>query len=236
MALPGLGGNSRIVLTTPLESAAYMQMTVNTLQKFGVRIDNSPEGYGIPGGQRFASPGTYRVETDWSGAAFFVVANALGGNVAIGGLDPASSQPDKAIAALATALPAQLDVSAFPDLFPILAIRACAQNGDTLLHGARRLRIKESDRIRETCRLIHALGGRAEERPDALLVHGTGKLHGGACHSAGDHRIAMSLAIAAQLCEGETTIQGAQAVNISFPDFWFLLATVTGRRPDRNMP
>lgn len=224
MALPLLNGLSRIVISGPLESAAYADMTVSTLTSFGIELRALPDGYEVDGIQAFRSPGLYAVESDWSGAAFFMAANALGGSVEISGLNYASLQPDRAILELTRALPDSLDVSGFPDLFPVLSIMACAKRTDTLLHGAARLRLKESDRIRETARLIRDLGGSAQERDDALLIHGSGRLRGGITHSAGDHRIAMSAAVAAAICDSPVTIQGAEAADKSFPSFWEALS------------
>lgn len=220
MALPLLAGDSLIRLTTPLESSSYVDMTVKTLQSFGVELRRTESGYEIPGGQRFRSPGQYDVEGDWSGGAYFITAGAIGGSVEVGGLSHTSLQPDRAIAALAKELPEKLDVSGFPDLFPILAVLACGREGETLLCGAKRLRIKESDRIFETARFITELGGSVREKPDALHIFGTGSLAGGVTHSANDHRIAMSAAIAAGICRKPVTICGAEAVNKSFPTFW----------------
>lgn len=220
MALPILDSDSQIVLTTPLESAAYVDMTINTLRRFGVEVCGAADGYTVKGKQRFHSPGVYTVEGDWSAAAYFIVANAIGGYVSILGTNPYSAQPDREIVRLMRDFPDSIDVSAFPDLFPALAVRACAKRGDTLLRNAGRLRIKESDRIAETARLIGSLGGRAEELPDALLVRGSGRLCGGKADSAGDHRIAMAAGIAAAICESPVTITGAESVEKSYPAFW----------------
>ena len=220
MALPVLQGESRIVLTTPLESAAYVDMTINTLKRFGVQIVRNADGYSVPGCQIYRSQVEYEVEGDWSGAAFFAVADMIGGSVKINGLRADSAQPDKAIESFSKGLPAEVDVSEFPDLFPVLAVLACSKRGDTLLKGASRLRIKESDRIVETARFVKDLGGAVDTGEDFLLVHGKGRLRGGITDSANDHRIAMSAAIAAGICDGPVTVTGAEAVNKSYPGFW----------------
>lgn len=220
MALPLLDGDSRIMLSSPLESSSYVDMTIRTLKRFGVGILPGGGRYTAPGRQLYRAPAEYQVEGDWSGASFFLVAGAIGGDVEVAGLSESSAQPDRAISGFLDELPDEIDVSAFPDIFPILAVRACAKRGDTRLCGAARLRIKESDRVKETCRLIRDLGGAAEEFEDALLIRGTGVLRGGATHSANDHRIAMSAGIAAGICEGPVTISRAEAVNKSYPTFW----------------
>jgi len=233
MALPVLQGDSQIVLTTPLESAAYVDMTINTLKKFGVQIVRSAKGYSVPGCQTYRSPEEYEVEGDWSGAAFFEAANIIGGNVKISGLHADSAQPDKAIASFTKGLPDEVDVSAFPDLFPVLAVLACSKQGDTHLKGAARLRIKESDRIAETARMIKDLGGDVDAGEDFLLIHGKGRLQGGITDSANDHRIAMSAAIAAGICDEPVTVTGAEAVNKSFPGFWQEIKKLEHRKGEK---
>lgn len=123
------------------------------------------------------------------------------------------------------------------DELPILAVAMANAEGVSTVRNAGELRVKETDRIKATVEELTALGVKIKENGDGFSIIGDRDgFKGGIVSSRGDHRIAMSLAIAAQLCEGETTIQEAQAVNISFPDFWFLLSKVTGRSPDRNMP
>ena len=230
MVLPILKGDSRIVLTTPLESAAYVDMTINTLKRFGIQIVGNSDGYSVTGGQIYKSPGEYEVEGDWSGAAFFVAADMMGGSVEINGLRSDSAQPDKAIAGFKKVLPDEVDVAEFPDIFPILAVLACSKRGDTLLKGAARLRIKESDRIAETARFITDLGGDVDDGEDFLLIHGRGRLKGGITNSAYDHRIAMSAAIAAGICDSPVTVTGAEAVNKSFPGFWEEISKLEQRK------
>ncbi|MCL2343797.1 MAG: 3-phosphoshikimate 1-carboxyvinyltransferase [Firmicutes bacterium] len=236
LALSAVPGESEIRLTSPLESAAYVDMTIRTLSRFGVSVQRTVNneqlttgyqlvgtrraGGGAPYSGQLSSPGTYIVEGDWSGAACFVALNALGGDVTVDGLDMESAQPDRAILHLAEELPETLDISAFPDLFPVLSVLACEKIGTTTFTGGRRLRIKESDRIAATARLIAALGGRCEERPDALAVFGTGRLRGGIADSENDHRIAMAAAVAAAICQEPVTVRGAEAVNKSYPGFW----------------
>lgn len=116
--------------------------------------------------------------------------------------------------------PFSLDVSQFPDLFPVLAVLACAAKGESLLYNAGRLRIKESDRIASVYEMITSLGGKAEAGWDYLRVSGTGALKGGKVCGAGDHRIVMSAAIASALCGTPVEITGAEAVEKSYPDFF----------------
>jgi 3-phosphoshikimate 1-carboxyvinyltransferase len=226
LALSATKGGSRIRLTGALESPEYVKMTISTLRKFGAVIAETPDGYDISGGA-LVSPGTYEVEGDWSGAAFFIAMTALGGRVAVIGLSDDSSQPDRAVARFASGLPDVIDVSGFPDIFPVLSVMACGKTGVTRLTGAARLRIKESDRIEACYRLITGLGGSCVQEPDALVVYGTGRLRGGAADSFNDHRIAMSAAVAAAICDESVTVTGAQAAKKSYGKFWDELDELT---------
>lgn len=246
LALPYTGEQSAVKLTSPLQSKMYVDMTVNTLSRFGVEWKEVPcgnrefpyGGYLLVGGE-YKSSGTYVAEGDWSGAAFFAVAGAIGGEIAINGLDPNSAQPDRAIeriirefgadvswksgslnVKMAEKRPFSVDVSQFPDLFPVLSVLAAAANGESRLYNAGRLRIKESDRISAVCNMIDSLGGKAVADEDSLTVYGNGRLVGGTVNGENDHRIVMSAAIASLICEKEVTILGSEAVNKSYPAFF----------------
>jgi 3-phosphoshikimate 1-carboxyvinyltransferase len=106
------------------------------------------------------------------------------------------------------------------DELPVLAVAACFARGTTVIRDAQELRVKESDRILTTVKELSKLGAGIEERPDGMVIHGTGRLTGGRCRSHGDHRLAMALAVAGLLAEGETAVDGAQAASISYPQFW----------------
>ncbi len=116
------------------------------------------------------------------------------------------------------------------DELPVLAVAMAAAQGTSVVKNAEELRVKETDRIRAIVEELAGLGVQIKENTDGFSVTGSRELFkGGIVNSRGDHRIAMSLAVAAQICEGETTIRNAEAVNISFPEFWNLLDQVTGR-------
>ena len=221
-ALPLLEGDSELVLTTPLESRGYVDMTLDVLRKFGIRVEETDHGFRVPGNQAFQAR-DLTIEADWSQAAFWYAANFLGGEVDILGLDPRSAQGDMAVSEhywrLARPGEAEIDVSGCPDLLPPLAVMAAARNGVTNFTHAARLRMKESDRLRTTAALLAALGGQAEEGPDFLTVRG-GPLTGGTVDSANDHRIAMAAAIAATHCAGPVTVLRAECVAKSYPSFW----------------
>ncbi len=220
LALPLCGEESVISLETPLQSRGYVDMTLRTLRRFGIAVHEEESGWRVPGGQRYQAPQSFlAAEGDWSNAAFWLAANALGGSVTVRGLCESSAQGDRAIARLSQKLPRIVDVSDIPDLAPILSVLAAARSGETRLTGTRRLRLKESDRVAGIAMMLRALGCGAEALDDALLICGGG-LRGGVVDALGDHRLAMSAAIAACACEGSVTILGAQAVNKSYPAFF----------------
>ena len=219
-ALPLLSGDSTLTYTSPLESMPYVDLTLSVLRQFGVQIEDMKNGWKIPGNQRYTSPGSVEAEGDWSAAAFWLGANSLGNAVTVAGLNRASCQGDKAIEKLLAQIGGEIDVTDTPDLMPILSAVAAALPGKTTrITGAARLRLKESDRISAMVQTIQALGGKVEELPDGLVIHGT-KLKGGTVDGMNDHRVVMSAAVAATACDNPVTILGAEAVNKSYPHFW----------------
>ncbi len=233
MALPLLDGPSEIVLTSPVESRAYINMTVEAMAKYGVAASRTDNGYRIPAPQTYRSPARSPVEGDWSNAAFFLAANALGGEVAVVGLLGNSTQADRAIAGLLEQFKENasraIDASGCPDLVPILAVIAAYAPGVTRITHAARLRIKESDRLSAISECLHALGARCEELPDGLVIPGGQQLTGGQVCSHNDHRIAMAMAIAATCAAGPVQIDCAEAVNKSYPGFFADFRRLGGR-------
>ena len=217
LALAATDGKSEIRIVSAMESAAYVDITADVLNRFGIEILKANDGYTVFGG-KYISPGKITVEGDYSNAAYFLAASRMGSSVSVSGLNLASRQGDKAF----TQVIAEdiIDASQIPDLVPIIAVYAASKNSITKIVGAKRLRLKESDRLKTTAALINALGGKAEETDDGLTVYGTGKLKGGTADGAGDHRIVMAAAIAALICENEVIINGAEAVNKSYPTFF----------------
>jgi 3-phosphoshikimate 1-carboxyvinyltransferase len=114
------------------------------------------------------------------------------------------------------------------DELPVLAVAACFASGTTNVRDAQELRVKESDRISTTVKELSALGARIEERPDGMAIEGTGRLTGSAVQSHGDHRLAMALAVAGLVAEGDTVVEGAEAVDVSYPQFWEHLQGLSG--------
>ena len=211
-----LDDDSTIHILGNLESAPYVTMTQKAMAVFGIDTRN----FQVKGGQTYRSPGTVTVEGDWSNGAFWLAAKALESDLEIRNLNPDSPQGDRAVADLIPALTDNItiDASDIPDLVPILAVVAGANQGATFIN-IRRLRLKESDRVATVLEMIEKLGGRAEADENTLTIHGTGFI-GGIVDSHNDHRIAMAAAIAATVCKEPVTVLGADAVNKSYPKFW----------------
>lgn len=253
LALPRLDGDSLIELTTPLESGSYVDLTVNALECFGVEVVGSENGgllrFEVPGGQTFR-PGRASVEGDYSHAAFWLVAGAVGGGFSLSGLRAESAQGDAAVIEILRRMNAdigwrggelsvnasrlrgtEIDIAQTPDIFPVLSVAACVAEGETVFRGGRRLRMKESDRLAAMASELAKLGAAVRETEDALYVSGApgGKLRGGRVSAHADHRIAMSLAVAASVCGSEVRIDDADCVKKSAPDFWREYAAAGGK-------
>ena len=225
LALTFAGGESSLEITGNTESAAYIDMTLSAMARFGAAPEKTPAGYHICG-KSFVSPGRIRVEGDWSNAAFWLCAAKAGDTaIELTGLDPDSAQGDKRILSELAAMESctgeyQIDASGIPDLVPAIAAYACLKPGRTRFVHAERLRIKESDRLKTVAGTLSALGADIRETPDGLIIDGKEKLRGGSVSACNDHRIAMMAAVAAVGCENTVEISGAEAVNKSYPAFW----------------
>lgn len=212
-ALSLLDGKSTLTITGKIESKPYIELTQNALRTFGIDAENL-------GGQVFHAPGALTVEGDWSNGAFFMAANTLGSNLTINGLDPTSAQGDRAIVDILREMEkgfTVVDAADIPDLVPVLSIAACKNGAE--FKNIERLRLKESDRVASVCAMVDALGGQTKANDDTLTVY-PAMLNGGTVDACGDHRIAMSAAIAATCCKNPVTILGAECVSKSYPKFW----------------
>ena len=223
-ALPLLDGPSVLRASTPLESRGYVDMTLDALKTFGVRVEETEPGvFAIPGSQRYQSK-ELAVEADWSNAAFWYAANFLGAQVDIRGLNLDSVQGDRQIGALYWKLArpgdVDIDLSQCPDLAPPLAAMAAVRKGTTRFVNAGRLRMKESDRLETIAHTLSALGAKAQVGEDTLTLEGLEHLEGGTVDGCNDHRIAMMAAVAAVACKQPVTVLGAECVKKSYPRFW----------------
>ena len=241
-ALPLLDGDSELQLTGKAESFPYIELTLAMLEIFGIRTEFKDNVFYIHGRQIYRSPGTAHVEGDWSNAAFWLSAGAIGsGSITCTGLNLKSKQGDRAILDILTKFGAHIEVKEndstvtvsggklrgieidardIPDLVPILAVVGAKAEGKTVIRNAARLRTKESDRLAAVNAVLRELGADANETADGLVIHGSTVFKGGQVSSCGDHRIAMSAAIAATVCAEPVVIKGAQAVNKSYPGFF----------------
>lgn len=235
-ALPLLDGDSEIILTSHLESKPYVDITVDCLKNSGITITETNCGYFIKGNQKY-SPIDYTVEGDYSQAAFFYVANALGSSVVLQNLNPQSVQGDKKIISIIHNMLGivgdlcyntivsdpdcfDVDCSDIPDLVPILTVLGCFGRKTSRIYNAQRLKIKESDRLEAISVTMNKLGGNVTVTDDGLIIEPVKSLKGGIVDSYGDHRIVMAAAIAATKAEGAVIINGAEAVEKSYPHFF----------------
>jgi 3-phosphoshikimate 1-carboxyvinyltransferase len=240
LALPLLDGDSEIRLSTPLESRQYVDLTMDVMRRFGVETEADVKNsrYLVRGGQRYGAA-RYRVEADYSQAAFFLASAALGRDVKTAGLDPDSRQGDRAILRVLKEMGAEIfwdggvvsaraerlsavtvDAREIPDLVPPIAALCCFCEGTSRIVNAGRLRLKESDRLSALSTELKKLGAEVAETEDTLSITGAPSLRGGDVDAWGDHRIAMSMAVAAIRCDGPVSLSGWRSVNKSYPNFW----------------
>ena len=238
LALPLLDGDSEIMLTSPAQSVGYINMTIDIIKAFGVEIQTVETGWKIQGNQKYI-PQNFTVEGDWSQAAFFFTAAALGGKIEIDNLDINSHQGDKACMELYARFGAdikvtsgnivieknklkgiEIDATDIPDLVPALAVTAAFAEGQTVIKGAARLRIKESDRLKAMADGLSRLGADIRETDDGLIINGVKALKGGSVDGYNDHRIVMSMAMAAIKADGDVVISDMESINKSYPTFF----------------
>lgn len=240
-ALPLLEGDSQIILTTPLESKGYIDMTLKMLKTFGIAVEEMEAGYKIGGGQTYRSPRMLAAEGDWSNGAFWLTAGAIRGSITCQGLDIHSPQGDKAILPILEAFGAEtkvvanevtvtakelkgcrIDAAQIPDLVPILCVAAAAAEGRTEIYHAGRLRIKESDRLAAMADCLQKIGVKVEEQPEGIIITGGCQMSDSEVRIStyGDHRIAMAMAIAAVSLGVDLVLEGAEAVEKSYPSFF----------------
>ncbi len=238
MALP-FAENDSVLISENLTSLPYVQMTLSTLNAFGIKVERLPKNiFSVKASQKYNAT-KYNVEADWSSASYFLVAAAVGHQIRLKGLKISSLQADKMLLdALLSAgckiqhineeisvdgsarKPFEFDATQCPDLFPALVTLASSINGVCTFFGASRLTHKESNRALTLQEEFGKLGVKIDLNEDEMIVHGTGKIFGGNVKSHHDHRIAMCLAIAGTIAESEVVIHDSEAVSKSFPSFW----------------
>ena len=238
MALP-LQKEDSVLKVENLKSTPYLKMTLNTLAAFGIEISYSNfEEFRINGNQEYKAT-NYTIEGDWSSASYWLVASALGAEVFVKGLSMGSLQADKRILDALIAAGCSVvntkegisidgkerhafvfDATNSPDLFPSLVAFAALTTGRSKIKGVHRLKHKESDRGEILCQEFKKLGVEIELNDDVMIIHGNVQISDGIVDSHHDHRIAMCLAIIGNFSNKMITIQHADAVSKSYPDFW----------------
>ncbi len=248
-SLPLLKQDSRIEIDGVLESREYITLTINVLQAFNIDIQwLGSNTLTISGGQAYR-PTAYRVEGDYSQAAFFLCANALGSKIILQNLKEDSAQGDRVIRNILSSMGSEtyfeqeglhtkagsikgvkIDAAQCPDIIPVLAALAGFAQGRTEIINGARLRIKECDRLKASQRDLAKLGMEIEETDDGLIIVGQREIPGNTeAWSHKDHRIAMTLAIAATACQGPVTIEDHEAIEKSYPRFFADFQSLGGK-------
>lgn len=238
--LPLLEGDSKIIISTDLESKGYIDLTLSCMKDFGISIENNDyKEFIIKGNQKYVSR-NYRVEGDYSQGAFYLCADALGSEVEIKDLRLDSLQGDKEVIEILERMGAKfncednlsckvqnelvstlIDGSQCPDIIPVISLVAALSKGRTEIINAGRLRIKECDRLKAVATELNKLGAKIQEKEEGLVIDGVQELEGGVeVWSWKDHRIAMTLAIAATRCKKPIIIKDYDCVAKSYPGFF----------------
>lgn len=227
------------IQVTQLNEKPYVTMTLEWLKAQGVALEYDADyaSFHVPGGQKY-SAFSRTIAGDFSSATFFLVGAALcGKDVRIHGMDMNDAQGDKAVVDMLRAMGASieeegttlcvrggqlcgttLDLNATPDALPALAVAACAAEGETRLVNVAHARLKETDRIAVMCRELRALGADCEETDDGLVIRKS-VLRGGSVQGYDDHRVVMALALAGMYAKEPVTINGAEAMRVTFPTY-----------------
>lgn len=237
--LPLLEGDSEIHITSSLESKGYIDLTLDVLSDFGIIIENNDyRTFFIKGNQKFKTT-DYRVEGDFSQVAFWIVAGLINGDITCLDMNPDSSQGDKEVIDIVKRMSGYIDVqdnqidvkksemtatiidgSQCPDIIPVLTVLAAVTPGETRVINAKRLRIKECDRLKAIATELNKLGADITELEDGLIIKGKDHLIGGRVEGWNDHRIVMSMAVASLVCKEDVIIEGCHAINKSYPHFF----------------
>ena len=241
-SLPLLEGESKIIINGKLESSNYIDISLDCLSKFGIKIiNNSYQEFIIEGNQSYRA-GNYRTEADYSQAAFFLVANAIGSKIKINDLSENSLQGDKKIIDFISEIDKWsskdtliLDGSETPDIIPILSLKTAVSGKKIEIVNVERLRIKESDRLKATVEELSKINFDLIEKKDSILINSREDLKANknekivslSAHS--DHRIAMMIAIATTCYDGEILLDNLDCVKKSYPNFWEVFLSLGGK-------
>jgi 3-phosphoshikimate 1-carboxyvinyltransferase len=239
MSAPYAREDLKIKITEPLKSRPYLDMTLDIMEKFGVRVEGDYESLLVKTGQKYSGT-NYRVEGDYSSASYFFALAALtGSEITVANLNQASKQGDKMILKIIEEMGSsvsvgkneikvkgngltgiEVDLSDAPDLLPTVAALGCVARGETVIKNTSHARFKETDRIAACAREFGKFGVRINEYEDGMSINGAGELIASEVKSYGDHRMAMALSILGACAKGETVIDDVDCVSISFPGFF----------------
>ena len=218
-ACPLMRGDSKIVLTSPLESKNYVDLTLDMLERFGIEIENHDyKEFVIKGNQKYIAQ-NYTIEADYSSASNYIVANALGANIEMDNLNPNSLQGDQVIFDYIKNNEV-IDVKDCPDIAPILALYCALTTGEHKITHCERLKIKECDRLHVTVEVLSKLGANIRCDNDTMYITGVDHLISNTVSSHNDHRIAMMIAIASIYCDDLIIIDNIECVKKSYPNFF----------------
>ena len=225
LALPLLKDDSEIALTSPLVSKNYVDITLDVLKKFGILIEKTNFGYFVKGNQAYKKLKEISVEGDWSNSAFWLVASEINGKIEIKGLNKNSYQGDRKIQNIIEMCKANedeilIDAEDIPDLVPIISVLLARKVKKGTIKNIERLKIKESDRILSTTKLLSSFGVKFELGDNALTIYKSDFLGGSIIEGFNDHRIPMTATIAASVASSSSEITTANAVNKSYPHFF----------------
>jgi len=236
--LPTLSGDSSIQIIGDLESSEYVDITIDVLRAYNINIYKNGNIFSIKGNQHY-KPTDYYVESDYSQLAFFAVLGIVNNNLVISNINPHSLQPDRRIFDVIASMKgvfqfnetsikvvkskthkATIDVSQCPDIAPIIGLLAACSEGETKIINAKRLTLKESNRLLSTYKVLQGFGVEVYLGEDSLTIVGTRVLHANTFDSSNDHRMAMMISIGATIADGKVTITNADAINKSYPYFY----------------
>ena len=235
--LVALGGG-KLKIDGELTSKGYVDITTQVLEKYGVAVEFKDNEYSVSLHNGINAPKEIKVSGDWSSACFWIVAGVLAGDITISGLEYPDAQPDSIILSVIKAMGGnvsyeqglvrakksalkaiEFDADGSPDIVPILAVACACAEGVSTITGTRRLRLKESDRVKAVTEMLSACGVKVESGENHIKIWGTKDIQGGVIDSARDHRIAMSGMILGTMAQGITTIKDVECVSKSYPDF-----------------
>ncbi|MEM2922750.1 MAG: 3-phosphoshikimate 1-carboxyvinyltransferase, partial [Candidatus Bathyarchaeia archaeon] len=239
-ATPMAKNETRVILTTPLESKPYVRSTLEVLRKHQIQVEFEPDyrQFHVPCNQKYVSF-SHEIEGDYSSSSFLLAAAAVtNSHLRVYNLRKDTVQGDRVIVDIIKEMgvpveaddnyvevvgverglkPLDVDMHDFPDLVPVCVVLACSAKGKSVIRGVKRLRLKESDRIAALSNELTKLGAQVRATEDCFEVLGGKDLCGAELESHGDHRIAMACAVAALMTKGTTAIHGIECINKSYP-------------------